>query len=347
MAPSGPVERERYARQSRFWAIGPTGQERLAASHVLVVGCGALGSASVNLLARAGVGRLTIVDRDFVELGNLQRQMLFDEVDAAAGTPKAIAAARAVARINSEVTVHPIVAELTPANAEELVSQADVVIDGTDNFEARYLINDACVKLGIPWIYGGALGSTGMSMTIVPGETACFRCVFPVPPPAGAMETTDTAGVLAAGTTTVAAIQSTEAMKLLVGDSANRSRGLTAFDVWTNDHLQAEGRLRDPDCACCGHRQFEDLEAGGTGQQAAALRGRGAIQVSPAAPGALDLAAVGRRLEPFGPVTVTEHLVRARVEGHEMTVFADGRAIVKGTSDVAVARALYARFVDV
>lgn len=344
MAISEPAGGDRYSRQSRFWGIGPAGQQRLGAGHVLVVGCGALGSAGVNLLARAGIGRITIVDRDFVELSNLQRQLLFDEADAAAGLPKAVAAARAVARINSEVEVRPFVADVTPANVEELVAAADVVLDGTDNFETRYLVNDACVKRGVPWVYGGAVGSTGMSMTIVPGETACFRCLFPAPPPVGSMETCETAGVLAAGIVTVAAIQCAEVLKLLVGDRENRSRGLTAVDVWTNDHLQAEGRLRDPDCTCCGHRRFEYLDTVAT-SRTASLCGRDAIQVSPGQAQALDLGDLGRRLEVTGPVTINDYLVRCRVDGHEMTVFADGRAIIKGTTDLAVARSLYARYV--
>jgi adenylyltransferase/sulfurtransferase len=344
LATSEIEDRDRYARQSRFWAIGTAGQERLSAGRVLVVGCGALGSAAVNLLARAGVGQITIVDRDFVELGNLQRQLLFDEADAAAGTPKAVAAALAVGRINSEVEVRPFVADLTPTNVEEFVAHADVVLDGTDNFETRHLLNDACVKRGVPWVYGGVIGSTGMSMTIVPGETPCFRCLFPTPPPVGTMETCETAGVLAAGVVTVAAIQCAEVMKLLVGDSQNRSRGLTAIDVWTNDHLLAEGTLRDPGCPCCGQRRFEYLDAVVT-SRTASLCGRDAVQVSPGRPLAVDLADLGRRLGATGPVTSNDYLVRCVVDGHEMTIFVDGRAIIKGTSDLAVARSLYARYV--
>jgi len=343
-ATTGAAEPDRYSRQSRFWAIGRAGQDRLRAGRILVIGCGALGSAAMNLLARAGVGHITIVDRDFVELSNLQRQLLFDEADAAAGTPKAIAAARAVARINSEVEVRPFVADVTPTNVEQFVAQADVVLDGTDNFETRYLINDACVKLDIPWVYGGAIGSTGMSMTIVPGETACFRCLFPTPQPVGTMETCETAGVLAASVVMVAAIEWAEVVKLLVGDRANLSQGLTALDVWTNDYLHAEGTLRDPDCPCCGQRHFEYLDALVT-SRTASLCGRDAIQVSPGQPHRVDLAELGRKLEATGPVASNDYLVRCLVEGHEMTVFADGRAIIKGTTDLSVARSLYARYV--
>lgn len=335
---------DRYSRQSRFWAIGTEGQARLATGRVLVVGCGALGSAAIDLLARSGVGHLIVVDRDFVELSNLQRQLLYDEADAAAGTPKAVAAAQAVGRINSGVEVEAVVADVTPDNVEALVARADVVVDGTDNLETRYLLNDACVKTGIPWVYGGAVGSTGMSMTILPGETACFRCLFPVPPPAGTMETCDTAGVLASTVVTVAAMQWTEAVKLLVGDREHLSRGITAFDVWTNDHLLAEGVPRRPDCPCCGERRFEYLEARVT-SRTATLCGRDAVQVSPGRAVRLDLGVLARKLAGTGAVTANDYLLRSVVDGHEMTVFADGRAIIKGTDDVAVARSLYARYV--
>jgi molybdopterin/thiamine biosynthesis adenylyltransferase len=344
VAASTPATGDRYSRQARFWGIGAEGQARLAAGRVLVVGCGALGSSVIDLLARAGVGHLVVVDRDFVELSNLQRQLLYDEADAAAGTPKAVAAAAAVGRINAGVRVEAVVVDVTPTNVEALVARADVVVDGTDNLETRYLLNDACVKAGIPWVYGGAVGSTGMSMTILPGETACFRCLYPTPQPAGTMETCDTAGVLASTVVTVAAMQWTEAVKLLVGDRDHLSRGLTAFDVWTNDHLQAEGVPRRPDCPCCGERRFEYLDARVT-SRTASLCGRDAVQVSPGRAVRLDLGALARKLAGTGSVTSNDYLLRSVVDGHEMTVFADGRAIIKGTHDLAVARSLYARYV--
>ncbi len=336
--------RERYSRQSRFWGVGDAGQERLRAARVLVVGCGALGSAAVDLLARAGVGHLVVVDRDFVELSNLQRQLLFDEADAAAGLPKAIAAARAVQRINSEVEVHPVVADVTPTNAEQLVAGSDVVLDGTDNLETRYLLNDACVKAGVPWVYGGAIGATGMSMTILPGETACFRCLFPNRQPAGTLATCDTVGVLGPCVVTVAAVQGTEVLKILVGDREHLSRGLTAFDLWTNEFQRAERVQRRPSCPCCGERRFEYLEARAT-SQTTTLCGRNAVQVSPGQAVKLDLAQLGRRLAAAGAVTSTEFLVRLLVDAHELTIFGDGRAIIKGTADPAEARSLYARYV--
>lgn len=335
---------ERYSRQARFPGVGAAGQERIRAAHVLVVGCGALGTVAVDLLARAGVGRITVVDRDFVEVSNLQRQVLFDEADAAAGTPKAVAAAAAVARINSGVEVRPVVADVTPDNVERLVQDADVVFDGTDNFETRLLLNDACVKHGIPWVYGGAIGSTGMSMTILPGETPCFRCTFPRRPDAGTMETCETAGVLASTVMAVAALQFTEVVKLLVGDRQHLRKGLVAFDVWANQHEQVAQLGRHPDCPCCGLRQFEFLDARAT-SRTASLCGRNAVQVSPGHPMKLDLADLGRRLGALGAVTSTAYLVRLAVGAHELTIFPDGRAIIKGTNDVAAARSLYSRYV--
>ena len=335
---------ERYSRQARFWAIGAAGQAKLGAARVAVIGCGALGAAAVDLLARAGVGELVIVDRDFVELSNLQRQVLFDEADAAAQLPKAVAAANAVRRINSQVKVHPIIADVTPANVEEIVAGAGVVLDGTDNFETRYLVNDACVKLGLPWVYGGAIGSTGMVMPILPGETPCLRCVFPGGQPAGALATCETAGVIGAIVTMVAALQWTEAVKILLGDRQHLAGGLATFDLWSNHYLLATGFPRLPDCPCCVERRFDYLEARAT-SQTTTLCGRNAVQVSPGRPLRLDLAELGRRLATAGRVTTSPYLVRLGLDAHELTVFADGRAIVKGTADLGVARSLYARYV--
>ena len=335
---------DRYSRQARFWAVGAAGQARLRAARVAVVGCGALGSAAVDLLARGGIGEIVVVDRDFVELSNLQRQVLFDEADAAAQVPKAVAAANAVQRINSQVTVRPLIADVTAANVEAIVAGAGVVIDGTDNFETRYLVNDACVKHGLPWVYGGAIGSTGMAAAILPGETPCLRCLFPGDRPAAPPATCETAGVLGAIVTLVAAVQWTEAVKILLGDRAHVNRGLATFDLWSGEFGLATGFERRPDCPCCVQRRFDALEARGT-SQTSVLCGRDAVQVSPGQPQRLDLAELARRLAAAGAVTASPYLVRLAVGGHELTVFADGRAIVKGTADLGVARSLYARYV--
>jgi molybdopterin/thiamine biosynthesis adenylyltransferase len=335
---------DRYARQARLRVIGPEGQARIRAGRVVVIGCGALGSAAVDLLARAGVGDLVVVDRDVVELSNLQRQVLFDEADAAAGAPKAAAAAEKVGRINGDVRVHPHVVDVTSANVEALLAGAQVVVDGTDNMETRYLLNDACVKLGIPWVYGGAVGTTGVAMPIVPGDTPCFRCLFPASPSASELGTCEMVGVLGGLVTLVAAVQWTEAVKLLTGDRASLLRGLATFDLWGGEYQVARGLARHPDCPCCALRRFDWLETRAT-SLASTLCGRDAVQVSPATPVQLDLAALGARLAGVGTVTTSPFLVRIRLEERELTVFADGRAIVKGTSDLGVARSLYARWV--
>ncbi|WP_128378731.1 ThiF family adenylyltransferase [Streptomyces cavernae] len=336
----------RYSRQARFRGIGQQGQERLTAGRVLVVGCGALGSVSADLLARSGVGHITVVDRDFVEVSNLQRQLLFDEADAAAGTPKAVAAAEAIGRINSGIVVEPVVADVTPDNVEALVAGADVVLDGTDNLETRYLLNDACVKARIPWIYGGAVGSGGMAMVVLPSRTPCFRCMFPVPAAAGSLDTCETAGVLASAVVMVSAFQWTEAVKLLVGDREHLNLKLVYFDVWENDRLDSDRLDPAPDCPCCGRHRYEFLDAGAT-SRTAALCGRNAVQVSPGHEVALDLRELANRLEGVGALTTTRFLLRLALGAHELTVFPDGRAIVKGTSDLSVARSLYARYVGV
>jgi adenylyltransferase/sulfurtransferase len=342
--PALAATHERYSRQARFAAIGAAGQAKLCAARVTVIGCGALGSAVVDLLARAGVGEIVIVDRDFVELSNLQRQVLFDEADAEARIPKAVAAANAVRRINSLVKVTSLIADVTPSNVEEIVSGAQVVIDGTDNFETRYVVNDACVKHGIPWVYGGAIGAIGMVMSILPGETPCLRCVFPGGQTAGVLATCETMGVIGAIVTLVAAVQWTEAVKIIIGDLAHLGRGLATFDLWTNDYLLATGFPRNTDCPCCAHRRFDYLEARST-SLATTLCGRDAVQVSPDRRLRLDLDEIGRRLAPAGKVFTSPYLVRLTVDAHELTIFADGRAIIKGTTDPSVARSLYARYV--
>jgi adenylyltransferase/sulfurtransferase len=337
---------ERYSRQILFEGIGAEGQRRLGAARALVVGCGALGSAQVEMLARAGVGRLRVVDRDFVEESNLQRQTMFTERDARERTPKAAAAARRVAEINSDVACEAEVADVNQSNAERLVAGCDVVLDGTDNFATRFLLNDACVKHGVPWVYGAAVGSYGVTLTVRPRETPCLRCVFPEVPAAGSAPTCDTAGVIMPIIAVVAAVQVAEALKLLTGDVGSLHGGLMQFDVWRNEWRRISAGGRAPDCPACALGRFESLEAE-SGELATVLCGRDAVQVSPRAPASLDLEALAARLGAAGEVKANEYLVRLRAGGYELTVFRDARAIVRGTDDAGLARTLYARYVGI
>jgi molybdopterin-synthase adenylyltransferase len=350
-APSNGRQQDRYSRQTLFAGIGPTGQERLGAATVAIVGCGALGTVLANNLARAGVGHLRIADRDYIETNNLQRQILFDEDDIARALPKAAAAAEKLRRVNSEIAVEAFVQDVTADTIEPLIAGADLVLDGTDNFETRYLLNDACVRARIPWIYSGVIASYGVTMPIVPGETACLRCVFPERPLPGTTATCDTAGVLNGIVGVIAGIASTEAIKLLLG-SEQLMRGMTWIDLWENtfDRLEVP---RQADCPTCGRGEYEYLEAGDGSGQGTTLCGRNAVQVSAArrsdvdggGAARLDLAALAERLRPVGEVAQNEFLLRLRVDGYEVTIFPDARAIVKGTDDPAVARSVYARYV--
>jgi molybdopterin/thiamine biosynthesis adenylyltransferase len=332
-------DRERYSRQILFDGIGLEGQEKLLAAHVTIVGCGALGTYHAAALARAGVGTLRIIDRDFVEASNLQRQWLFTEDDARLGLPKAAAAKQAIARLNSGITVEAESVDLTPGNAAELLAGTQLLLDGTDNFETRYLVNDYAVAHDLSWIYGAAVGSYGLTMPVIPGRTACLTCVYPEPP-AGAQETCETAGVLAAITTAVGALQAAAALKLLVGQVPYL--GLTTIDVWSGRIRQTAPPAPDPACRCCGERRFEHLE--GRHRKPVSLCGRNAVQIHERAR-PLDLVALAQALEPLGTVRANEFALRFFVAPYEMTIFPDGRAIIKGTQDVAVARSLYARYI--
>lgn len=331
-------QRERYSRQILFPPVGERGQERLCAAHAVIAGCGALGSFHAASLARAGVGRLTIIDRDYVEPSNLHRQFLFEEADAEAALPKAAAAARHIARINSSIEVRAAVADLTPSNVEDLLGNASVVLDGTDNFEARYLINDFAVSRGIPWVYGAAVAAYGLTMPVIPGRTACLRCVYPEPP-SGAQPTCETAGVLGAIVSAVASLQVADALRILVEGEVHAR--ITTLDVWGGIVRQVEGPARDPDCPCCARREFSHLEE--KARPPVSLCGRNAVQVRGS--GALDLPALAARLEPLAAVRVNEFALRALLSGYDITVFADGRAIIKGTDDPGIARSLYARYI--
>jgi adenylyltransferase/sulfurtransferase len=335
---------ERYSRQILFEGIGEEGQRRIRGSRALVVGCGALGSAQVEMLARAGVGSLRIVDRDFVEESNLQRQTMFTERDARERVPKAVAAGRRVAEINSEVACEFEVADVNQSNVERLIEGCDVVLDGTDNFATRFLINDACVKHGVAWVYGAAVGSYGVTMTIRPHITPCLRCVFPDEPAAASAPTCDTAGVIMPIISVVAAVQAAEALKLLAGRLESLHGQLLQFDVWRNEWRRIALRERAPDCPACALGRFEALEAE-AGDMTTVLCGRDAVQVSPRRASRVDLESLAARLRTAGEVKANQYLVRLRAGEYELTVFEDARAIVRGTEDASVARSLYARYV--
>jgi molybdopterin/thiamine biosynthesis adenylyltransferase len=331
----------RYSRQIRFAPVGEAGQARIRAATVAVVGCGALGAVACELLARAGLGRLRIIDRDFVELSNLQRQTLFDEADAAEGLPKAAAAARRLARVNCEVALEPMIADMTPSNIDELLEGAALILDGTDNFEARFLINDYSVRQGVPWIYAAAVGSYGLKLAILPGRTACLRCVYPEPPQ-GAQPTCETEGVLAPVTAAIASLACGDALKFLACGPPAIATRLTTIDVWSGEIRQTAPPARDPDCPCCARRQFVHLS--GERRAPISLCGRNAVQIHERRR-PIDLPELARRLAPVAAVRSNEFAVRAAINGYELTVFPDGRAIIKGTTDPGVARSLYARYV--
>lgn len=335
---------ERYSRQILFDAIGEKGQQQLADSRVLIVGCGALGSAHAESLARAGVGTLRIVDRDFVEASNLQRQTMFTEADAEERLPKAAAAANHIREINSNIRVEAEVVDINHSNVERLIKGCQLVLDGTDNFDTRYLINDACVKHQINWIYGAAVGSYGVTMTIRPNQTPCLRCVFEEPPPAASAPTCDTAGVIMPIINVVAAVQVSEALKLLTGNTSDLHRSLMQFDVWRNEWRKINPGDPLPDCQTCGRRQFTTLSAT-SNEFAAVLCGRNAVQISPTSPTEIDFRALAERLRAAGEVKFNQYLLRFRTREYELTVFKDARSIISGTDQIATARSVYAKYI--
>ncbi|MGD0268834.1 MAG: ThiF family adenylyltransferase [Candidatus Sulfotelmatobacter sp.] len=334
---------ERYSRQILFRGIGAEGQRRLAEGRVAIVGCGATGSALASLLARAGVGTLRIIDRDYVESSNLQRQSLFDEKDAAESVPKAIAAARKIAAFNSEIVVEPQVEDVIPRNINALLEGMDVILDGTDNFETRYLLNDYALKNSLPWIYAAAVGSYGVTLNVLPGKTACLACIFP-DTPRGMVETCETSGILNTAVNVVASIAATEAMKLLIGGAAAEQlrKTLWSLDVWKNDQVEIAAGTPRPGCRACGERDFVHLA--GEGRPHITMCGRNSVQIHERAR-PIDFAEMQRRLEAHGLVRHNEFVLKFWREPYEMTIFPDGRAIIKGTTDTGVARSLYARYV--
>jgi len=335
---------ERYSRQILFSEIGRDGQERLLSSRVLIVGCGALGASHAEMLSRAGVGNLRIVDRDFVEFTNLQRQTLFKEEDAENRMPKAAAAKQRIGEINSEINVEAVIADVNNSNVESFIESCDLVMDGTDNFQIRYLLNDACVKNGKTWIYGAAVSSYGTTMTIIPGETPCLRCIFEEMPDAGSSPTCDTAGVIMPIIASISAVQVTEAIKLLTGRRDSRHGSLMQIDVWENDWRKIKLAAPQPDCPACGERNFEFLNADSR-EFSAVLCGRNAVQIAPPSSAELDLAQLAEKLRTIGEVKHNAYLVRFMVDEKEVTVFNDGRAIIKGTDDISAARSVYARYI--
>ena len=334
---------ERYSRQILFRGIGAEGQRKLARARVAIVGCGATGSALASLLARAGVGTLRIIDRDYVEPSNLQRQSLFDESDAAESLPKAVAAWRKIAALNSGIAVEAKVEDLVPANIEALLEGMDLILDGTDNFETRYLINDYAVDRGLPWIYSAAVGSYAVTLNVLPRETACLACIFP-DSPRGMVETCETSGILNSAVNLVASISATEALKLLVEGPTSRSlrRTLLSFDLWTNDRAEIAANKPRPGCRACGERNF--IHLAGEGRPHITLCGRNSVQIHERQR-PIDFAEMDRRLQPHGTVRRNDFVLKFWHDPYELTLFPDGRAIIKGTADTAVARSLYARFV--
>ncbi|MGI9054585.1 MAG: ThiF family adenylyltransferase [Pyrinomonadaceae bacterium] len=336
----------RYSRQILFQEIGKSGQEKLLNSRVLLVGCGALGASHSEILARAGVGFLRIVDRDFVEFSNLQRQTLFSESDAIERLPKAIAAKNRIADINSEIEVESVVADVNNSNVESFIKDIDLVLDGTDNFQIRYLINDACVKNNKIWIYGAAVSSYGTTMTIIPNKTPCLRCIFEEMPGAGSAPTCDTAGVIQPIITSISAIQTTEAFKILTGKTDALHKSLIQIDVWENQWRKIKLGEPNADCETCGKRNFDFLEAENA-DFFTALCGRDAVQIQPQNASEIDLKNLAEKLKNTGEIKLNEYLLRLNVDGFELTVFKDARAIIRGTDDISTARSVYAKYVGV
>jgi molybdopterin-synthase adenylyltransferase len=333
----------RYARQTRFAGLGSNGQEKLGSARVAIVGCGALGGLQAEALARAGVGHITIIDRDFVEISNLQRQFLFTEKDATEGLPKAVAAERRLLEINSAIRVRGVIADLDPSNAQELLDGSQLILDATDNFETRFLINDFAVARKVPWIYGAAVGSYGLMMPILPSETVCLRCIYPEPP-SGVQPTCETAGVLGSVTMLIASLQTGEALKIISGNKSLVRRRIVTADVWTGGIRELEIPRRDPNCPTCGRGEF--LWLNGSKRAPISLCGQNAVQIHERAR-PVDLLELAEQLKGLGQIRANEFALRFFFDPFEMTVFRDGRAIIKGTTDPSVARGIYSRYVGV
>jgi molybdopterin-synthase adenylyltransferase len=331
----------RYARQIRFQGLGENGQASLLDARVTIVGCGALGGLQAEALARAGVGSITVIDRDFVETSNLQRQFLFSEEDAAQALPKAVAAERRLRQINSTIEIRGVVADLDPADIGDLLEGTGLILDATDNFETRFLINDFSVERNIPWVYGAAVGSYGLMMPVLPGETACLRCIYPEAPQ-GVQPTCETAGVLGSITMLVASLQTGEALKILSGHRELVRRTIVRANAWSGGVREVPGPHRDPDCPCCSRREFSWLD--GSKRAPLSLCGRNAVQIHDRNR-PVNLAELQRELTGLGRVLANDFALRFFPDPYEITVFPDGRAIIKGTTDAGIARSLYSRYV--
>ena len=336
------MEQNRYSRQMFFDKVGDEGQKRLLASKVVVIGCGALGTVVANLLARAGVGELKLVDRDVVELDNLQRQVLFDEDDVKSGLPKAVAAVEKLKSVNSEILLKSEVCDINPSNVEMVIDGYNLVLDGTDNMETRFVLNDACVKHGVPWVYGAAVGSTGSMMPIVPTETPCLRCIYPQLPPPGSLPTCEDVGVLNTATGTVGCLEVTQAFKILLGGE-DLSHELLHLDVWDGTFEKVQVKKKE-DCPCCGKGRFDFLSSKKV-TWAGALCGRNAVQIRPSKETKLSLEKLKERLAKIGEVSCNGYLLSFTSGSHQFLIFPDGRAIVKGTAEESVAKSLYTRYV--
>ena len=338
------LNNNRYSRQERFAPIGETGQQRLADARVLLIGLGALGSVAADQIVRAGVGYVRLVDRDFVELSNLQRQSLFDEHDVHDNLPKAIAAANKLRRVNSTVQIETTVEDINPTNIEDYISDVDLVLDALDNFETRFVLNDACAKLGKPWIYTAAVGSYGLVMPIIPGATPCLRCLLGKLPAPGTSPTCETAGVIAPITHTIGSIQVAEALKFLTGNMDPAEVRLTAYDIWSHCFQRIDvGRDSMQDCPVCSEKKFEYLN--GSPLRTITLCGRNAVQLIPGVKGDIRFAELSKSIAAFGAVQFNDFLLKCSTPPYEITVFKDGRAIVKGTEEASLARSLYSKMV--
>lgn len=344
---NGGIALNRYSRQTLFAPIGKEGQQRIRQARIAIVGMGALGTVLANHMARAGVGFMRIMDRDFVEMSNLQRQMLFEEQDAENSAPKAVAAAERLRRINSDVGIEEHIIDLNPTNAESLLTDVDLILDGSDNFAVRFLVNDVSIKHRIPWIYGGAVSSRGVSMSIRPQVTPCLRCVFDQPPARGTAETCDTAGVISPIIHVVTSYQATEALKLIVGDHERLHNQMMHFDLWSNQFSAVDiSKAQKPDCPACGLGRYEFLDMELEEDTIQSLCGRNSVQIHPIIPSQLSLPEWAERLKPLGKVELNAFLMKFHVDDSLCIVlFPDGRAIIQGTDDIVIAKNIYSKYV--